>query len=85
MMTAAEIKRTFEKYETARLRTERMIWEDCTEEEFDAACDAEFEAQDTFIEALVEFAGGQLTEEDVFWMLAMQHDRVADLVRRLAA
>lgn len=85
MTTAAEIKRTFEQYETARLRAERMAWEDCSEAEFDAACDAEIEAQETFTQALVEFAGGQLTEEDVFWMLARQHDRVAGLVRHLAA
>ena len=85
MATAAEIKRTFEQYETARLECQRMIWSECTEDEFDAACDVEFEAQETFTKALVEFAGGQLTEEDVFWMLARQHDRVAGLVRRLAA
>lgn len=85
MTTAAEIKRTFEQYEIARLRAERMTWEDCTEAEFDTACDAEIEAQEAFTQALVEFAGGQITEEDVFWMLVKQHDRVAGLVRRLVA
>jgi hypothetical protein len=85
MTTAAEIKRTFEQYEIARLECQRMIWSECTEAEFDAACDAEIEAQETFTQALVEFAGGQLTEEDVFWMLARQHDRVAELICRLAA
>lgn len=85
MTTAAEIKRTFEQYETARLECQRMIWSECDEAEFDAACDAEIEAQEAFTEALVEFAGGQLTEEDVFWMLAKQYERVASLVRRLAA
>lgn len=85
MTTAAEIKRTFEQYEIARLECQRMIWSECTEEEFDEACDAEIEAQETFTQTLVEFAGGKLTEEDVFWMLAKQHDRVAELTRRLAA
>lgn len=83
MTKANEIKNLFNAYMAAKANTIAMY--NATDEEFDAALDAECEAQDTLAAALVEFTRGAISEKDANLMICRKESELASLINRLAA
>ena len=82
MTTAKQIKNLFAEYEAAH---EAMLAVYTTEDEaiWDAASEAEAEAEMAFKMALCDFAG--ITLKEATWIMVNRSEKVADLVHRLAA
>ena len=86
MTTAKTIKNVYAVAKSAKEASEAAIHDDSiSEAEFDAILDAECEANDNLIDALVDFGNGVLKREDAETVVLRRFERVGELIARLAA
>lgn len=86
MPTADDVKRLYATARAAKEATDDAIRDESIEEsEFDAILDAECEANDKLIDALVDFGRGMLCRDDAETVVLRRFDEVGNLVGRLAS
>ena len=85
-MNKKELMKLHKKAAEAAEKSKAAAFDDSiSEEEFDKLVDAECEAIDALVDALVEFAGGMLSHEDANRLALRKFDEVGALIKRLAA
>ena len=86
MTNAKSIKSLYAIAKNAKMASEAAVHnETISEAEFDAIVDAECEANDALIDALVDFGNGALSRDDASLVVLYKFDKMGDLVARLAA
>lgn len=86
MTSAQEIKNAYKAAKVAKAASDAAISnEGITDAEFDAIIDAECEANDVLIAALIDFANGALNHDDASRIVLYRFEQVGALVNRLAA
>jgi hypothetical protein len=86
MTTAKTIKSMYAIAKSAKMASEAATYdESISEEEFDAIIDAECEANDNLIDALVDFGNGILSRDDAAVVVLRRFESVGELISRLAA
>ena len=86
MTTAQDIKNAYKAAKVAKAASDSAIWNDSlTDAEFDEIIDAECEANDVLIDALVDFSKGIISRDDASNVVLRRFEQVGALVNRLAA
>jgi hypothetical protein len=86
MTTAKSIKSLYAIAKNAKMASEAAVNNEAISEiEFDAIIDAECEANDALIDALVNFGNGALSRDDAERVVLYKFDRMGALIARLAA
>lgn len=85
MTSAQDIKNAYKAAKVAKAASDSAIWNDnMSDAEFDAIVDAECEANDILIAALIDFANGALNHDDASRIVLYRFEQVGALVNRLA-
>lgn len=85
-MNTNAIKSAYQAAKAAATAAKNAIGnETITDDEFDALCIAECEANDALVAELVKFANGALSERDASDLVLCKFDKLGALIARLAA
>lgn len=85
-MNTNAIKSAYQAAKEAATAAKNAIGNDTiTDDEFDALCIAECEANDALIAELVKFANGALTDREASYIVLFKFDKLGSLIARLAA